>query len=304
LIAAATYYLTTTGEINKEMNFDHYWRAIKRRYQSKVSSSKKNNRLRELKMGASFYDYTHTFSNLGREVSILDTLKCDLYRECLRSWLKTKLEAYQETDFDGLVEHTKLIYDRHVLNNRNKTIINSKVQQETSRKKLIMNCTLCGRKGHTFQYCYDNPNKRKDSRKQDASHHVNALEETKGTNSDDCDSWTDREMEESSADEENSEKVNALQSIAVENFTCSINTLKIQAWKIIIRETVLENALLCSSDRRLEVQLLINSSFEKVTAILDTGATTSILGRRFAKQSSGVCCAIGKQFSNDKIILF
>jgi hypothetical protein len=56
---------------------------------------------------------------------------------------------------------------------------------------------------------------------------VNALEETKGLNSDDCDSWTDREMEESSGDEEYSEKVNALQSIAVENFTCSINTLKI-----------------------------------------------------------------------------
>jgi hypothetical protein len=145
-----------------------------------------------------------------------------------------------------------------------------------------MNCTLCGRKGHTFQYCHDNPNKRKDSRKQDASHQVNALEEIKGTNSDDCDSLTDREMEESSADTENSEKINTLQSIAIENFTCSINTLKIQAWKIKIGEPVLENALLHSSNRRLELQLLINSSFEKVTAILDTGATTSFLGRQFA----------------------
>jgi hypothetical protein len=104
-----------------------------------------------------------------------------------------------------LVEHTKLIYDRNVLNNCNKTIINSKVQKETSTKKLIMNCTLCGRKGHTFQYCYDNANKRKNCQKQDASYYVNALEETKGTNSEDCDSWTDREMEESSADKENSE---------------------------------------------------------------------------------------------------
>jgi hypothetical protein len=123
------------GEINKKMNFKCYWRAIKRMYQSKFSSSEKNNQLRELKMGALFYDYTHTFSNFGREVGISDTLKCDWYREGLRSWLRTKLEAYQETDFDRLVEHTKLIDDRNVLNNRNKTIINSKVQQETSTKK-------------------------------------------------------------------------------------------------------------------------------------------------------------------------
>jgi hypothetical protein len=153
LDCSSNLLLNDNREINKEMNFDRYWRAIKHRYHSKVSSSEKNNRLREQKIGASFYDYAHTFSNLGRKVGISNALKCDWYHEGLRSWLKTKLKAYQETYLDMLVDHTKLIYDQNDLNNSNKTIINSKVQQDTSTKKIIMNRTLCGRKGHTFQNC-------------------------------------------------------------------------------------------------------------------------------------------------------
>jgi hypothetical protein len=37
---------------------------------------------------------------------------------------------------------------------------------------------------------------------------------------------------------------------------------------------------------------------------MDTGATTSILGKRFSNHSSGICCAIGRQFSNDEIKLY
>jgi hypothetical protein len=66
-------------------------------------------------MISSFTDYTESFPTLSREVGSSSKLKCELFQRGLPGWLK-KREGSVEKDFDGKVEHTKLIFDRNDIN--------------------------------------------------------------------------------------------------------------------------------------------------------------------------------------------
>jgi Retrotransposon gag protein len=292
--------------------FEQFWDLLREEFEDPKLVYRNTHLLRELRMKNSLEDYIDRFSELVYTLKHEDAENCELFRSKLPIWLRDKLVCFEETNLRELISKTREV-DRHCRQIQKEKVRltgqNGQLRTEREAKKnpsersAILRCTFCDRTGHTANYCYDKKKNAGDfltkNRKVNsmAIGHVDTdvsdIPEDEDDESDKDDEFLTEKISEqlsalrcgeSSRDDYDSDDESDSQHIAAlaEKRTFP-NSWKRQNWILLFQDgNEVRNCLYKNTDGRFYISLEVKegNDFISMLALVDSGATTSVVNRR------------------------